>query len=102
MMYYLTLALRFLFLSSKDPKRTSLFVRSALLALIPYVLHATEAVCKWGYQCMYINASSLEVVVETIVASVFYTFSLISAIGMMYGALRKLDRTARGINRAIE
>lgn len=80
----------------------SLMVRSALLGFIPYVMQATDIVCQWGHTCMLVNVSELEVLVEAVVAAVFYVLTLVSAIGVLWGAARKVWLTFTGQNQVLK
>jgi hypothetical protein len=86
----------FIVRSSADPRAVSLTVKMTLLGLIPYLMQATDLVCQYGHSCMLIDASLLETFVETITASVFYTLTLISTLGVIYGLGRKIWRTVIG------
>lgn len=91
----------FLYYSSKNPGQTSLTVKSAAVALIPFFMHTYGLVCQLGHSCMTINPTALEAFADALAAIVFYALSLISALGMAWGLLRKGWRTWRGENVAI-
>ena len=52
--------------SSADPKRTSLTVQSALLAVIPIVVHFVQISCGFGFVCLGVQSQDLEKVAYAI------------------------------------
>ena len=92
----------FIVRSSKNPKAISLTVKAALLGLVPYSMHALDIVCKIGYQCISIDPSLLEQIVDVVANGVFYILSLASLIGVAWGLARKIERTVNGENNALK
>ncbi len=66
--------------SSADPKKTSLFVKGILVALVPLVMAFT------GASEAYVSA-----IVDGIVDVVFYGTALLSSVQIVYGLARKLQ-----------
>ncbi len=94
--------LDFLLISSKDPKEWSASFKFALLGLVPVVLHAVSVACNFGLYCIGVDAASLNELVNVLSMIVFYSLSLISAIGFLVTFSQKLIRTAEGKNKALK
>lgn len=93
---------KFITKSSTDPKATSATVKFGLLGTIPYIMQALGLVCQFGYQCVDVDPSLLETIVDAVANGVFYTLALVSVFGSLWGAGRKLYRTFTGQNLAIK
>lgn len=91
----------FIVKSSADPKATSLSIKFALLGAIPYAMQALDLVCQFGHQCYDIDPSLFTTIIDALASGVFYTLSLVSVIGTLWGLGRKLYRTFTGRNEAI-
>lgn len=98
--YYAGLAWVWLVNSSADPSKYSMAVKFALLGLVPYVLQATALACGFGlpHGCITLDQNALAAVVEALSNIVFWVLSILSALGFVYGFIRKLYRTAVGTN----
>jgi hypothetical protein len=64
--------------SSVDPQQTSLTVKAALLGVLPIVLHFIG------------NDIDADAVVEIIGDIVFWALTIVSSLGFLYGAIRKM------------
>lgn len=93
---------RFIFKSSADATRTSATVKFALLGIIPYIMHATDIVCRLGYECVSLDTSLLEAVATGVAEAVFLGLSLLSVIGTVVGLFRKIYLTVVGENQTLQ
>lgn len=84
--------------SSADPRATSISIKFALLAVIPYLMQALELVCQFGYQCYNVDPPLLETIVDALSNGIFYSLGLISFFGTIGGLLRKVKRSIQGNN----
>lgn len=87
--------------SSADPQQTSATIKFALLGIIPYLMQALDMACSFGSQCYDLDPSLFETIVDALANGIFYLLSLISVIGTLWAAGRKLYRTVTGQNRAL-
>lgn len=71
--------LKKLFTSSTDPKKISLTVQGALVAIAPIAIAMTN-----------LNADQYNAVVNGVVDIVFYGTALVSALTTVYGLVRKV------------
>lgn len=101
-MNYLITALRWLLVSSANPQQVSLTVRAIVLAVVPFTMQAIGLVCTIGYYCYAIDPSWFEQAGDAIANVVFYALSLLSAVGVVWGIVRKIYRTVTGRNYAIK
>lgn len=92
----------FLLKSSADPKQTSATVKFALLGIIPYIMQVTNLVCEFGSQCYSIDPNLLETIASALAEGTYYLLLLISVMGTLWGASRKLWRTVTGKNLALK
>lgn len=92
----------FILRSSANPQATSATVKFALLGLIPYIMQAAGIACQFGHNCVVLSPSLLELIASSVADATFYLLSLISIIGTIYGAVRKLYLTAIGQNVALK
>lgn len=76
--------------SSKDPQKVSLFIKGLGLAAIPTVLQISGLVCSIGSVCVDFDRSVLEGFVEAVAQLVYYITAAISAWAIVWGFLRKL------------
>ena len=90
--------LNFILKSSADPKAVSLSVKFALVGIIPYLMQAVNLVCEVGFQCYDLDTNLLMIAIDAIMNGVFYSLSLVSIIGTLYGLARKAYRTVTGNN----
>ena len=89
-------------LSSADPKKYSLSVKMALLAAVPYILGIVSASCGIGLVCIGLDAEGLNQFIQVSENIVLLVLSLVSAVGFVYGFLRKLYLSALGENKVVE
>lgn len=89
-------------LSSKDPRKISLSVKAALVAIIPFFMHAVTVSCGFGLVCLGVDSTHLQEVAEVTSDIIFWVFSIVSAIGFVYGFIRKLWLTAKSENKVLE
>lgn len=82
--------------SSADPKKVSMSVRYALLALIPATLKVIATACGFGLICLGVTAEGLNTFVDAIVDVVYALLLFISSLGFVYGFLRKIYNTVTG------
>lgn len=94
--------IKFILISSADPRKASLTVRALTLGLIPYAMQATGIVCELGYTCVDLTPTLADQIVAWITSSVFYVTLAISTVGAAFGLYRKLDLTIKGQNKAIQ
>ena len=87
--------------SSADPNKTSLSVKMALLAVVPYVLNLVTAACGLGLVCLGVDAESLNQVVKVIADIVFWALSIVSGVGFVIGFGRKLWLSLKGQNMVV-
>lgn len=99
--FFRTIAV-FIFKSSNDPRATSATIKFALVGIIPYLMQATDIVCQFGYQCVTLNPSLVELFFDSVSETIFYSLTLVAVLGSAYGFLRKIIRTAMGVNKAIQ
>lgn len=95
-------ALKFILVSSADPRKASLTVRAFTLGLIPYAMQATGLVCQLGYTCIDITPTLADQIVNWATNGVFYVTLIISLVGTTFGLFRKFDLTIKGQNKAIQ
>lgn len=88
-------------LSSKDPNKVSLTVRAALLSAIPGAIWAVGTLCATGGVCIPIADDELRTVANAAADLAFLALSAVSAIGIIYGFLRKIWLTVTGKNAVI-
>jgi hypothetical protein len=93
--------LNFILKSSADPKATSATIKFALLGVIPYLMQAAGIVCGFDYICIDLNPSTLELIASTVADTAYYLLSLVSVVGALWGASRKLYRTLTGENEVL-
>lgn len=79
--------------SSADPRKTSLTVKAAMLGVLPAVLHFIGAACSYGLVCLGVDETTLNVIIETIGELTFWFLTAVSAVGFIYGLVRKLINT---------
>jgi hypothetical protein len=91
----------FIVRSSADPRKTSLFVKSSLLGMVPLFMYATGIVCQLGYTCVDLTDNQLERLIDGIQELVFITLSIISFVGAAFGLIRKIVLTLAGENKAL-
>jgi hypothetical protein len=91
-----------LFTSSADADKVSLSVKMALLGLIPYAMQAIGIVCGLDVYCVDVDQGTLTELAEGVGNLVFYALSVVSALGTVYGVLRKLWRSVTGTHRAFQ
>lgn len=94
--------LRWILVSSADPKKTSASVKFALLALIPYAIHAIRLSCGFGFGCLDISSESLTLVVENVASIVEGLLMIVALVGGIYSLVRKVVLTFKGENKALE
>ncbi len=92
---------QWLMLSSADPRKTSLSVKMALLAIVPYVLNIASTACGLGLVCLGVDAEGLNQFVQVSENLVLWSLSIVAGIGFMYGFFRKLYRSATGDNKVV-
>lgn len=88
-------------LSSKDPNKVSLTVRSALLAGIPGMIWMLGTLCATANICIPVEDAELRMVANAAADLAFLVLSAISTAGIIYGFFRKIWLTLKGENRAI-
>jgi len=84
--------------SSADPKKTSLTIRAAGLALIPTAISILSTACGFGLVCLGVDAQGLNEVVETVASIIEAVLIVLSGLLFLAGFLRKLFLTATGQN----
>lgn len=92
---------KWIWVSSADPEKVSLTIKSALLAFIPWIIHLITGACGIGLVCLGVTSESLEAVIKVIADIAFWTLSLVSGVGFVIGFLRKSVLTIKGENRII-
>lgn len=90
-----TKVFQWIWYSSADPSKVSLTVRATLLGIVPVVLNAVSLACGFGLVCLGIDAEGLNGVVNGIEAIVVGVLSVVAAIGMLYGFVRKVVLTSK-------
>lgn len=93
--------LQWVWLSSADPRKTSLSVRMALLGVVPFVLNFVMGACGIGLVCLGVDAEGLNQAVGVIENIVFWSLSIVAGIGFLYGFGRKLWLSATGDNKVV-
>ena len=86
--------LTWLVVSSKDPRKVSLTVRAALLAIVPTVISAASAACGFGLVCIGVDATGLNQAAETFAAIVEAVLLIVAGVLFLWGFLRKIVLTA--------
>ncbi len=94
--------LKFILRSSANPQATSATVKFALLGIIPYIMQAAGIACQFGYNCVELSPSLLELIFVSLADATFYILTLVSIVGTIYGATRKFYLTIIGENLAIK
>lgn len=94
--------IKFLLTSSADPQKTSLTVKALLLGTIPTIMYSLDMVCRLGYECVALDASLLEQLINALTSFVFLFLSILSVWGTIYGLGRKVVLTAIGENQALK
>jgi hypothetical protein len=92
---------KWILLSSKDPKKTSLFIKGLLLSSVPAIMQITGLACSLGTVCLDFDRSALEELFEGIAQLVYFATGTISALWIVWGFARKLLLTAIGKNKVI-
>ena len=94
--------LRWIFLSSKDPKKVSASVLFALTASIPFILQALGITCALWQVCVDVNADQLVELFTHIANLVMFLLSAVGALGFIYAFLRKVVLTWTGENKVLK
>ena len=84
-------------LSSVDPDKTSLSVKSFGLGLIPIAIKLISVACLIGY-CLAVQSAELEQLVNSVSNIVFWSLSVVASIGFIVGFGRKVFTTVAGTN----
>lgn len=85
--------LAWIWYSSKDPRKTSLFIRAALVGVIPAVVHAVGVACGFGIVCLGVDEPFLNILIQYIEQAVFYGLGFIAVVGSIVGLIRKFWNT---------
>ncbi len=93
---------QWLVVSSQDPKRASLTIKAALIALVPITLHAIDTACGLGVVCLGVDETGLNATIEQISAIVLGVTTLIALLGSAYGFVRKIVATIDGKNKIVK
>lgn len=83
-----------LLVSSKDPSKLSLTVRAALLGAIPGIIWVMGTLCTAGQVCLEVGPEELQSLAGALADLIFFIFSAIASLGVVYGFLRKVWLTA--------
>ena len=67
-----------------------------------HIMQALELVCEFGSQCYDIDPSLFSTIAHAFAEAVFYALTLVSVIGTIWGASRKIWRTVSGKNLALK
>ncbi len=94
--------LRWIFLSSKDPKKVSASVLFFLLATIPFILQALGLTCALWKVCVDVTADELTEVFTHLANAVMFLLSAIGSIGFVWAFLRKIVLTWTGENKVLK
>lgn len=78
--------------SSADPAKLSLTIRGALVALVPIVLSTLSAICGFGIACLGVDETTLNQLVESIIAIVNAVLLVVGAVVAFVGLIRKLAK----------
>lgn len=98
----MTTVLKWIFLSSKDPKKVSASVLFALTASIPFILQALGITCSLWQICLDVNADSLTEAFTHFSNAIMFLLSAVGSLGFVYAFLRKIVRTWTGENKVLE
>lgn len=98
----MTNILRWIFLSSKDPKKVSASVLFALLATVPFILQALGITCVLWQICLDITADQLTEFFTHVANLVMFLMSAVGSLGFIYAFLRKIVLTWTGENKVLE
>lgn len=82
--------------SSADPARMSLTVRGILIGIIPTVLYIASMACGFGVVCLGVDEPLLNQFAESVAAAVQAFFTLVAAVMVVIGFIRKVILTAQG------
>lgn len=89
----MTKIIAWLWYSSKDPQKVSLFVKMTGLAMVPYVLQAVGLTCTLGYICISVDAVGLSEFVQHVANIVLFVLLIVAHAGAIYGFVRKVLNT---------
>lgn len=92
----------FIVWSSENPEKVSLTVRGVLLAIVPYLMYASEIACQVGDYCWAIEPNTLRLIAEDTATTIALALTAVAAVMTAYGAGRKVMRTITGQNKAIQ
>lgn len=93
---YIEQAYVFLMVSSADPRKSSLTVRALALGVVPYIMQVTGMACSLGVHCVIVDPTLVDAIVTSVTDITFYTLTLVSVIGTIWGLIRKLFLTLKG------
>lgn len=85
--------IRWVVVSSADPKKTSLMVRGFLLGLVPATLSLISALCGFGLFCIGIDSYGLNQLVESLTEVIQLVLTAVASMWMAWGLIRKVYLT---------
>ena len=85
--------------SSADPKKTSLTIKMALVAVIPMITKIIPILCAMGVVCLQVNDTDLKMLFDIVGDIVYALLWLVALVGSLYGLQRKIVRTIKGTNK---
>ena len=91
-------AIRWIMVSSADASKWSASVKFALLGAVPFVMQAIGLACGLEIACVSVTGDELQTVALSVSNIVFLALSTVSAVGTLYGIVRKIYRTIDGTN----
>lgn len=100
-MNFIKTALVWFYVSSKDPRKTSLTVKGLLLGIVPLIIQGISFACGFGLFCLGVTDTELNGVIEALEAITYSVLAFIASVITIWGFVRKVFRTATGTNNAI-
>lgn len=99
--HWVDVAVKWVFLSSENPKQASLTVKFALLWVIPWLVKIAMLACGFGFTCISVDANWLTQLAGYVELIAYYGFALIGSLGALYAFGRKIGNTLEGNNAAL-
>lgn len=87
--------------SSVNPQAVSLSVKMFLLAFIPYTMNLVLYSCSLGFMCLSVSVDEVTTVINAVASLVFWSLSIVSGVGFVWGVIRKVVTTTTGTNAVI-
>lgn len=92
--------LKFIFVSSSNADQVSLTLKMILLGFVPYLMQAIGLSCGLHLVCLSVTGDEINTIILSISNAVYLILAAVSAVGTLYGLLRKITKTATGTNAA--